>query len=1077
MSDKKTMASAINTSSAMDTTRGTNNSMDQDRVDQPRTNDTCQEKFHKVLNAFLNRGFKINNDVYLEMIISHLSGKYCEDHRKLVKSPEVFQWLETILKQWESDRPPATDIAAFTLQLLGMIVENEWDFSRIQNGSRMLDRFQECIQGNGKMQNPSIKLGHVLVLKAISRHAMGMAWIKQSGSWRICLDYYNGYQTIYITRETSLFIYEVLERFCTMGDYDEVKEIVRTILSPLIDCVWKSPEHDDAVLVNDYHSQKIISPLLNLMQTLFRKIIESKQRTRVAYFILYTYKFERNLWKFTDTMHDHTYLAKIWQTHIFANCARLCTMEIPTEDTFAVDLTFDRYTINFLNYVNFSIRRGNVQNVMLMAETHHALWRILGDRAPEEVVLKNQSIRFGDQILLLQLFPVVYEMQCFATKDLPDYIEKFCTQLYDIACEFTIRLIYACRDIFQAYNLNVTELACKSIQGIVTTHKLPRPRAVIAFQAFVYLLKEFLPDMCCSVEEENRVFGKADLMLSKPNLLSAIINGLMSLIENFKITWKECIESTAIVNFMLNLLSNPNLPSRLVVLALKLTQTSIEHFLAPNLALLMDNISGSGLEHVGHIIYKRLHDLSWEARDTALELLASIVTISEIKFPAFQKHILDCDIIPVVEAAAKNDTEAYVRASALRCLTLMVKIRLLWDHSLSKLSLMNHLIDVIDNESEGVVRREAVNAVREIYANHKIQPQCLDSVFSVLAHAAANDLYWEVKINALQFWRLVMCRQFQHQGMIDGTFPAVTFSKEHKKIVTLTDREIQTRLMKVLNELSLRGCLGVLLACLGDDCDLGVVKETIAIIDKLMSHLNKYNFLDYYQVLSGTGTSANPSGSKGEASASPANVTIQGLAVSPTSQHASSTSGRLSVIDTNYSEVKPPERPSIEMNTSQNPIHHSFEQATVTSTGQQNAPVAGAIPPRQQRRNDADYNSGNVACSTANADEIIDSIVNLNDMNLLSVTYNPHMTTVATAYGRQTGDDCGCDETLRHADLFRQYASVSAEEFLTRVQTLDLSAIVASRQQWLENTESFGSLLDDVLFSYYAADVNDADCY
>ncbi|XP_058129403.1 uncharacterized protein LOC131286045 [Anopheles ziemanni] len=1020
---------------------------------QPQPDDTCQDKFHKVLSAFLNRGFKINNDVYLEMIISHLSGKYCVDHRKMVKSAEVFHWLETTLKQWESDKPPATDIAAFTLQLLAMIVENEWDFARIQNGSRMLDRFQQCIQSNGKMQNPSIKLGHVLVLKAISGHAMGMAWIKQSGSWRICLDYYNGYQTIYITRETSLFIYEVLERFCVMGDYDEVKEIIRTILSPLIDCVWKSPEQDDAVLVNDYHSQKIISPLLNLMQTLFRKIIESKQRTRVAYFILYTYKFERNLWKFTDTMHDHTYLTKIWQTHIFANCARLCTMEIPPDDTVAVDLTFDRYTINFLNYVNFSIRRGNVQNVMLMAETHHSLWRILGERAPEEVVLKNQSIRFGDQILLLQLFPVVYEMQCLGSKELPDYIEKFCTKLYDIACEFTIRLIYACRDIFQAYNLNVTELACKSIQGIVTTHKLPRPRAIIAFQAFVYLLKEFLPDMCCSVEGQKIDCGNTDLILSKPNLLSAIINGLMSLIENYKITWKECIESTTVVNFMLNLLTNPNLPSRLVVLALKLTQISIEHFLAPNLALLMDNISGSGLEHVGHIIYKRLHDLSWEARDSALELLASIVSISEIKFPAFQKHILDCDIIPVVEAAAKNDTEAYVRASALRCLTLMVKIRLLWEHSLSKLSLMNHLIDVIDNESEGIVRREAVNTVREIYANHKIQPQCLDSVFSVLAYAAANDLYWEVKVNALQFWRLVMCRQFQHQGMIDGTFPSVTFSKEHKKIVTLTDREIQTRLMKVLNELSLRGCLGVLLACLGDDCDLGVVKETIAIINKLMSHLNKYNFLDYYQNLAGS----PPNSVSSTASSTPVGSTQQ-------------PSGRVSVIDTNYAEVKPPERSSFGAGVSLSGSSWNTDSSTST--------VSSGGTPLSQRRNDADYNSGNVACNTANADEIIDSIVNLNDMNLLSVTYNPNVTTVATTYVRQQqADDCGCDAIHRHTDLFRQYAAVSAEAFLSRVRTLDLAAIIASRQQWLENTESFSSLLDDVLFSYYAAEVNDADCY
>lgn len=66
------------------------------------------------------------------------------------------------------------------------------------------------------------------------------------------------------------------------------------------------------------------------------------------------------------------------------------------------------------------------------------------------------------------------------------------------------------------------------------------------------------------------------------------------------------------------------------MLALKLTQISIEHFLAPNLALLMDNIAGTGLEYVGRIIYKRLHDLSWEARDSALELLASVVIISEI---------------------------------------------------------------------------------------------------------------------------------------------------------------------------------------------------------------------------------------------------------------------------------------------------------------------------------------------------------------------------------------------------------------------------------------------------------------
>ena len=34
-----------------------------------------QEKFHKVLEALSNPKFTINNDVYLEMLISHLSAE------------------------------------------------------------------------------------------------------------------------------------------------------------------------------------------------------------------------------------------------------------------------------------------------------------------------------------------------------------------------------------------------------------------------------------------------------------------------------------------------------------------------------------------------------------------------------------------------------------------------------------------------------------------------------------------------------------------------------------------------------------------------------------------------------------------------------------------------------------------------------------------------------------------------------------------------------------------------------------------------------------------------------------------
>lgn len=57
---------------------------------------------------------------------------------------------------------------------------------------------------------------------------------------------------------------------------------------------------------------------------------------------------------------------------------------------------------------------------------------------------------------------------------------------------------------------------------------------------------------------------------------------------------------------------------------------AIEHFLAPNLALLIDSLQGSTIEKLGPMIMKRLHDINWEIRDSTLELLSSMVVISSL---------------------------------------------------------------------------------------------------------------------------------------------------------------------------------------------------------------------------------------------------------------------------------------------------------------------------------------------------------------------------------------------------------------------------------------------------------------
>lgn len=148
---------------------------------------------------------------------------------------------------------------------------------------------------------------------------------------------------------------------------------------------------------------------------------------------------------------------------------------------------------------------------------------------------------------------------------------------------------------------------------------------------------------------------------------------------------------------------------------------------------------------------------------------------------------------------------------------------------------------VICNESEAIVRKEAVGVLIKIHGHRKIPNNYTNTLYSSFCYCVVADLHWEVKVAALHFWEHEIQKQFTNQGMIDGTFPTVTFSKENKKIVTLNEKEIMLRIRKVFYELSQLGCLGVILKCLNDECDFEVTKAAACLVKRLFETLNKYD--------------------------------------------------------------------------------------------------------------------------------------------------------------------------------------------------------------------------------------------
>lgn len=148
---------------------------------------------------------------------------------------------------------------------------------------------------------------------------------------------------------------------------------------------------------------------------------------------------------------------------------------------------------------------------------------------------------------------------------------------------------------------------------------------------------------------------------------------------------------------------------------------------------------------------------------------------------------------------------------------------------------------ILNEETEAIVRTEAAALVVKIYKHQTLPEEMKEQIFELMSYSATIDLHWEVKIKALGFWDAVIEEQLKHQGMIDGSFPSVTFSKENRKIVTLTDTEVQKRLNKALVHLSDCGCLGVLISAIQDDCDIEVVKQAVDITKKLVVLTKQYN--------------------------------------------------------------------------------------------------------------------------------------------------------------------------------------------------------------------------------------------
>ncbi|XP_075145568.1 integrator complex assembly factor Brat1 [Haematobia irritans] len=987
------------------------------------------QRLQRIFEVFLQENFATTNNVYFEKLITHLSAK---ENLYVLQSPFAIEWVDKCISILTDDFGKINPkVTSFMLNFSSLMIQNEWVMIMLRE-RHLMDRILFIIKTNSTRFSPSIKLGCIRLMSAVSKYSLGMAYISNRKCWDYLIELCNRDHTLYVVREARQLLYELLYTFSVKAkDETAVLEILNEIIKPLQDNVFKDGHESIMVNVDDTGFQYKMASTLDLLTYIFEQTLESEEKANIAHLCQIYHNLEINIWKLTEMTQNSSFFNKI--IHALASLNFAILVQDQWDEGQIAPEKFSRFGLSFFNSMTFCLQRHQLLNFIKLAELYHVLWKKLGKRAPPEILIETHSVKFENQLITLQLLPVLFILRSHNLQK-EELFENYIMKLLEISCEHTMRICYRFRDtIIPSQNtaiVTVADLAYKAIHGILSMQNiLEREQAILVFQAMIYALKEFISEV--DGEKSNANYNQLpknckrwismEFMVTIPNVLNAILTGLHTLIKRYHISWKESIETTCVVNMVAVILENPNLTEASTVQALKLVQLSIEHFLSPNMALLVDNLQGSGLVCLGPIIVKRFHDTAWEVRDSTLELTISIANISRIKFPAFQNFLYDYKMCPIIMQMAKNDQEAYVRASALKCLSKMVLINIIWDNVLSNNDLIEHLFHTLIHESEGIVRKEAIKALATIYEHRKIPSEYRETLYSTLVHCVISDLHWEVKVEALRFWELEFKKQFTDQGMIDGTFPTVTFSKEYKKIVTLNEKEIKLRIMKVFQKLSQRGCLGVILKCLKEDCDLEVLKTAVCLVHNLLEQLKKYNFESLVEELK-------------EASSS----TSSSNAASTTSTPIASPVNEL-VIDND----------PFTMTDNNNMLYIS-----PPSTSLQAETPTTILKEKQ--------------------DEAIDYILESQDINILVAQYEQKMILMK--------DNASLDgETSLppiDTNLYKSYTSVDIKEFMQTIQSLDLNSLLKNHNEWLLGSESFISLLDDIIVAIKCEDDSlFADCY
>ncbi|XP_044272394.1 uncharacterized protein LOC123016210 isoform X3 [Tribolium madens] len=776
---------------------------------------------NKLLEAKCHKGL----DASLDKIVKYFYRLEQRDANYTIITLPIFtKWLNTAVDTWSARKtPPPSIIVSFTLHLTSLLSKNEEKFCEL-NSANFYTKLIDILNQLNAM--PFVQLAYIKLLISFLEHKSGIEFLLSYAFWEDIyhLSLSNESQ---VSKESTKFMSKILD---INLDTNEIfcKNVVKKIMSPC-QCLKLSN-----LIKSDLESS--LRLIANILELVFELALVEDKDFRIAHFFLDEFRQEK---LFDD-------LLLMFETHRFnVNFVKIIfVIEFLDfrQDFLTNNCSYDKVKKfcskirkDFLSHLS----NENFYVVMELLKFSVLYWKYIELNFPTDKSSPSSyciSDHFVGALILPQMFLVVKHFISWSEiemKTIEDECRQLCfnEHLKMIEPDF-FRFFFNCKHNLLASS-GLVEICMKSFNHIKNLElHFSKDSAMIIFKKIIYHIK----DMVVAAAESPQKLQ----ILANHEFFAEAFKLVATLLDKFRITWKDNFEVINVIAISFDFLMLCKWPANEVVQALNLINVAIRNYMSPNMLLLVDISSDSTLDLLGPLLAAKLLATT-DVKTATLEVIHTMAHISSSKFPSLQKVLMDSELPTLVVKMSTCDSESFVRATAIKCLQEMIQVEEIWNNALKSEDLPQKMRDVLLNETEGIVRVEAATFMCVAYENQQFPKDNLHRLYETMIYASTTDLHWEVKVRALDFWDKVIKNHLQNQGMIDGSFPNVTFSKEHRKIVTLTDSEIRKRLLKVLSQLSSIGCLGVLMSAIKDDCDMEVSKTAAKITQRLVELFKKYN--------------------------------------------------------------------------------------------------------------------------------------------------------------------------------------------------------------------------------------------